>query len=141
MGAVKVSILAENAADRILFETGHLEENKIRRMEIIMLVDTGAVLNLLPQDAVEELGLKSLGKVVVTYADDRKEELQKAGPLNISAGNRTAHTVCLVGPPTCEPLLGQTVLEELDLLVDSVQQKLVPRPESPYLPMVTLKRM
>ena len=29
------------------------------------------------------------------------------------------NTDCLVGPPRCEPLLGQVALERLDLIVDS----------------------
>jgi hypothetical protein len=36
-------------------------------------------------------------------------------------------------------LLGQIVLEALDLLVDCPRQQLVPRPESPYLPTLKLK--
>jgi len=31
------------------------------------------------------------------------------------------------------------VLETMDLLVDCAQQKLVPRPESPFLPLLKLK--
>lgn len=58
-------------------------------------------------------------------------------------GNGDVHvemeTECVVGPPGSEPLLGQIVLERLDLLVDCAQEKLVPRPESPYLPLLKLK--
>jgi hypothetical protein len=36
-------------------------------------------------------------------------------------------------------LLGQIVLEEADLLVDCANQRLIPRPESPYLPTLKLK--
>lgn len=46
---------------------------------------------------------------------------------------------CVVNPPATEPLLGQIILEGLDLLVDSKEGKLVPRPESPYLPMLKMK--
>ena len=56
-------------------------------------------------------------------------------------GDRNTKTICLVGPPGCEPLLGQVVLEELDLIVDPLQQQLTPRPESPYLPTLKLKAL
>ncbi|MBC7106582.1 MAG: hypothetical protein H5T97_11640, partial [Firmicutes bacterium] len=46
---------------------------------------------------------------------------------------------CVVGPPGSEPLLGQIVLERLDLLVDPREGRLVPRPESPYVPSLKLK--
>jgi len=48
-------------------------------------------------------------------------------------------TECIVGPPLSEPLLGQIVLERLDLLADCQNQRLTPRPESPYYPLLKLK--
>jgi len=36
-------------------------------------------------------------------------------------------------------LLGQIVLERLDLVVDPVKRTLTPRPESPFLPSLKLK--
>ena len=59
--------------------------------------------------------------------------------LEITIGNRSMVTDCIIGPPLCEPLLGQLVLEELDLLVDASRKSLVPRPESPNLPLLKLK--
>ena len=50
-------------------------------------------------------------------------------------------TDCLVGPPGCEPLIGQIVLERLDLIAYSLKQTLTPRPESPYLPTLKLKSL
>ncbi len=103
------------------------------------LVDTGAVMILLPQDVVERLELPPSGRVIVRYADERREELQKAGPLYVKIGEREGNFDCLVGPPNCEPLIGQIVLEELDLIVDSLSKELVVRPESPFLPLLRLK--
>lgn len=94
---------------------------------------------VLPQDLVEALGLREVGKVIVTYADERKEERALAGIVTVRSGNRLTTLNCIVGPPGSEPLLGQVVLETMDLLVDCSQQKLIPRPESPYLPLLKLK--
>jgi len=94
---------------------------------------------VLPQDLVEVLGLREEGKAIVTYADERREERPLAGIVTVRVGNRSTNVNCVVGPPGSEPLMGQIVLEALDLLVDAVQQKLVPRPESPFLPMLKLK--
>jgi hypothetical protein len=77
--------------------------------------------------------------VVVTYADERKEERPVAGLVTLRVANRSASFDCVVGPPASEALLGQIVLERLDLLVDCAQQRLIPRPESPYLPLLNLK--
>ena len=62
-----------------------------------------------------------------------------AGPLALTTVGRTMNTDCLVGPPRCKPLLGQVVLERLDLIVDSTKRQLAVRPESPFLPLLNAK--
>ena len=47
------------------------------------IVDTGAVVLVLPQNVVERLGLKQRRTVIVTYADGRKEERPVAGPITV----------------------------------------------------------
>jgi len=94
---------------------------------------------MLPQDLVEALGLTIIRTVIVRYADERKEERSVAGVLSIQIGNRKMSTDCIVGPPTSEALIGQVILEELDLHPDPIEQKLSVRPESPYLPLLKLK--
>ncbi|MBI4237167.1 MAG: retroviral-like aspartic protease family protein [Deltaproteobacteria bacterium] len=108
-------------------------------IEVDALVDTGAVMVLLPEDLVDALGLERNGKVVVALANDQKIELPVALPLSLSIGNRSMVTDCLVGPPQCEALIGQIVLERLDLIVDPLKKILISRPESPYLPSLKMK--
>ena len=45
-------------------------------------------------------------------------------------------TDCVVGPPVSEPLVGQTVMEALDLVADCTKRTLTPRPESPDCPLL-----
>ncbi len=139
MGEVKVEVELENAFDREMLQRGYIKEDQIRSMKIQALVDSGTVMLVLPQDIVEQLGLREKGKAIVTYADERKEERPLAGTVTVRAGKREADVSCVVGPPSSEPLLGQVVLEMMDLLVDCAQQKLMPRPESPFLPMLKVK--
>jgi predicted aspartyl protease len=138
MGEVRARLVLENGADRVLAEAGHLDR-AVRRVELDALVDTGAVMTLLPQDVVEVLGLPLDGNIIVTLANDEKIELPRARLLSLAIGNRQMDTDCLVGPPRCEPLLGQLVLERLDLIVDPVRHVIAPRPESPFLPSLKLK--
>lgn len=139
MGEVRASVVLENGADAVLAGRGLLQHDAVRRVEADLLVDTGAVLLLLPQDMVEALGVDALDKAVVTLANDDKIEMPIAGPITLTALGRSMHTDCLVGPPRCEPLLGQVVLERLDLIVDSTNRRLVVRPESPFLPSLKAK--
>jgi predicted aspartyl protease len=139
MGEVKVEVVLENAIDRARFRRGEIKEAQVRSVTASVLADSGAVTLVLPQDMVEALGLEEVGKAIVTYADERKEERSLAGIVTVRVGNRITSLNCVVGPPSSEPLLGQVVLETMDLLVDCTQQKLVPRPESPFLPLLKVK--
>ncbi len=89
---------------------------------------------VLPQNVVERLGLEQRGTAFVTYADERREERPLAGPVTVRIGNRSMSTDCVVGPPLSEPLIGQVVLETLDLIADCTNRTLTPRyPDYPLL--------
>jgi clan AA aspartic protease len=139
MGEVKVEVKLENTTDRELVLRGLLKEEQVRSFNVHLIADTGAAMLVLPQDEVEALGLREIRKAVVRYADERKEERAVAGPVTVRVDGRAATVDCIVGPPNSEPLLGHVVLEIMDLLVDPLQQKLIPRPESPFLPELKLK--
>lgn len=139
MGEVRARLILENQRDRVLADAGHLEHSRVRRLQVDALVDTGAVMTLLPQDVVEQLGLPLDGRIIVTLANEERIELPRARLLSLVVADRQMDTDCLVGPPRCEPLLGQIVLERLDLIVDPATQTISPRPESPFLPSLKLK--
>lgn len=105
MGEVKVEVELENAVDRELQRQGTLQEEKIRSAKIRALVDSGAVLLVLPQDLVETLGLREVGKAIVSYAE-RREERSLAGIVTVRVGDRSTSLNCVVSPPSSEPLLG-----------------------------------
>ena len=139
MGDIIVEVQLENTGDRAVFERGLIPEWEIRTCRLLALVDTGAVMIMLPQNVVDELGLRVRRTATVTYADERKEERPVAGPLTIKIGNRFMSADCVVGLPLCEALIGQVVMEELDLIADCAQQTLTPRPESPDHPHLKMK--
>ena len=139
MGEIAVNIELENPEDRGFFERGHGQESDIRRTSIEAIVDTGAVMLVLPQNVVERLGVRTRRTAIVTYADERREERPVAGPLTIHVCNRFMSTDCVVGPPLGEALIGRIVLEALDLIADCTKRILTPRPESPDYPLLKLK--
>lgn len=139
MGEIIVDLELENFGDRLLQRRGYLPDDKVRRLTVQAIVDTGAVMLVLPQDVVSALGLETQRTVIVAYADERKEERPVAGAVTLRIGNRLMTTECIVGPPLSEPLIGQVILEELDLLADCQRKVLVPRPESPHYPLLKLK--
>ena len=50
MGEIKVNIELENSADRYLFFEKKIKQKQVRRYSMEALVDTGAVMLMLPQD-------------------------------------------------------------------------------------------
>ena len=139
MGEIVVAVELENPGDRAVVERGYGRESDIRRTTVEAIADTGAVISMLPQNVVERIGVPTQRTVVVTYADDRKEERPVAGPVTMKIGNRFMNTDCVVGPPLSQPLVGQIVMEALDLVADCTNRTLTPRPESPDYPLLNMK--
>ena len=138
MGEIHVDIDLENIRDRNFFEGGQLRESDIRRAGVRAVADTGAVMLALPGDVVDQLGVPVVDSATFTYADGRRGELPIAGPLTIRIGNRAMPTDCIVVPPGADALVGQLVMERLDLVPDPLNQTLGPRPESPDRPLLRL---
>lgn len=136
MGTIVVNVGLENVKDRAAFERGLCDEASIRRTEVEGVVDTGAVSLALPQNVVERLGLDTRGTAVVTYADGRKDERPVVGPLTVFVVGRSMNVDAIALPPFSEVLVGQIVLEFLDLVADSRNRTLQPRmPDYPLLDM------
>lgn len=140
MGEIRVKVRLENLGDLCQVNVGKLPKNEVRSAEVEAIVDTGAVMSLLPRDLVDQLGLLPLGKMRVSLADDRRIELDRAGGLMFTVCGRNIEVECLVGPAGCEPLLGQLIMEGLDLIADPGRRTLTPRPESPDRPTIKMKR-
>ena len=136
MGEIVVEIELENLEDRIDAQRGRIDEASVRREVIAGVVDTGARMLALPQDVVDRLGLAELERVATTYADGRRGELPVAGPIDLRIGGRRMQAECIVVPTGAEALIGQIVLERLDLIADCANQTLGPRPESPDRPLL-----
>ena len=139
MGEIAASMKLENAEDRGVVRRGLSDASTVRRATVDGVVDTGAVMLVLPEDVVGRLGLATQREVVVTYADERKETRPVAGPVTVHIGDRFMIAECVIGPPSSEPLIGQVVLESLDLVADCANRTLGPRPESPDRPLLKLK--
>ncbi len=136
MGEIIVEIELENREDRYDALRGRIDENSVRRETIRAVADTGAVMLALPEDLVERLGVPMVDTITTTYADGRRGELPVSDTLTIRIGDRRMGTECIVVPEGAEALVGQLVMERLDLIPDPLNQTLGPRPESPDRPLL-----
>ncbi|MEP0802370.1 hypothetical protein NC990_19850 [Funiculus sociatus GB2-M1] len=84
-------------------------------------------------DIVQHLGLRIRSQQVAKYADG-KETIGLMEPVIIVIeGRETIEATMVTGN---QVLIGQTVLETLDLLVDCKNQRLVPNPAHPDYPVL-----
>ena len=138
MGEIVVDIVLENVEDRGSALDGELLEADVRRITIPAIADTGAMMLALPEDIVSQIGARPAGSIATTYADGRRGELPVAGPLIVRIGDRWMPSNCIVLPQGTDALVGQIIMEGLDLVADCVAQTLHPRPESPDRPLMRL---
>ena len=137
MGEVRVKTKLMNAVDEDLVRRGTLKPDEVRVYEADAVIDTGAVRTVIPAHVVQKLGLKVRGKRVAEYADGRKDTVSITSPLVIELeGRDTLEEALILGD---EVLIGQTVLEKLDLFVDCQRQVLVPNPAHPDQPVSKVK--
>lgn len=97
-----------------------------RRVDIELLVDTGATLSWVPRAIVEQLGVPRLPRRQFLVADGRTVERDTAGAIVRIDGSEAIVTV-VVAEPGDGHLLGATALESLGFGVDPIRRRLVPR--------------
>ena len=107
-------------------------------VEVEAVVDTGATMVVLPQEIVDELGLKKVREVRVRYANNSTQSKSVYGVATVEISGRTGNFDVLAEAAGSQPLIGQVVLEILDLVVDSRTRRLIPNPMSPETPMVEI---
>ena len=124
MGRVHVRIVLTNHREAVMAQLGQLNASQVHRYETEALIDTGAVRSAIPAAVADRLGLFRLWRTDAKYADGRVEEVDVTEALTVEiAGRETATNAMVLGEHI---LLGVTVLEELDLMVDCHRQRLVP---------------
>jgi len=137
MGEVRVSAKLTNATDEAIVRRGQLSPAEVRSYVADALVDTGPVRSVLPSHVVERPGLAVVGDQLAEYADGRKDivGITEAVKFEIS-GRQTLDEALVLGD---EVIIGQTVLEKLDLLVDCSNRRVVPNPAHPDQPVSKVK--
>jgi predicted aspartyl protease len=109
----------------------------VRTYEAQALVDTGVVRCVVPVHVRDALGLAVAGERMAEYADGRKETVTLTEPIRFRVLDRDVVEDALVLGD--EVLLGQTLLEKADLLVDCARNQLIPNPAHPDQPVTKIK--
>lgn len=132
MGEIRERIRLTNALDEELYFERKITRDQVRSVEVDAIVDTGAVRSVIPLQVMQQLGVTPRGDRIAKYADGRSEAVPVTrGIIFECQGRDTLEEALVLGE---DVLLGQTVLEKLDLLADCRDQKLVPHPGRPNQP-------
>jgi predicted aspartyl protease len=127
VGRFSVEFEVANLDDIVRARHGSLQFDQVRRSTIAGIVDCGATRLVLPEQVVNQLGLQRAGKVQVRYADGRTAERDTVEGVYVQLLGRRGTFTASVEPNRTTALIGAIVLEDLDFLVDSTNQRLVPR--------------
>ena len=137
MGGFREKVRLTNAMDEALVRRGSLALEKVRVVEVTAIVDTGAVMSVIPVHIAERLGVQTRHQRVARFADGRTETVGVTEPIIFECQHRdTLEEAMILGD---EVLIGQTVLEKLDLLADCQGQRLVPHPDRPNQPVIMIR--
>jgi len=139
MGEVRVKVKLTNGVEEALVRRGLLTADQVRSYEANALVDTGAVRSVIPVQVVQHLGLEIARKTRATYANDSSEDVDVSEMVGIDLiDRRTTEEMLVLGS---EVIIGQTVLESLDLLVDCTNLRVIPNPAHPDQPVIKIKEL
>ena len=139
MGLVYAEIELFNAGELYNFRKGEISEDEIKQVKVIALVDTGSYMLTINDTVRHQLGLPLIEKQFSVLADESEIEVEVVGPVEVRFENRRASVDAIVIPNANEVLLGAIPMEDMDVLVDPRQQKLVVNPKHPYVATKYLK--
>lgn len=132
MGEIRENITLTNATDESLVRRGQMPLGHLHKITVEGIVDTGSVRSVLPLHIVQQLKLEIRGQQMVQYADGRSEPVPVTEAVIFECQSReTVKEALVLGT---EVMIGQTVLEKLDLLADCTKRRLTPHPGRPNQP-------
>lgn len=133
MGLVYAELDLLNGGDVYLQRTKQMAEENVRQVCVTSLVDSGAFMLSINENIKTQLGLPVIEKQYVTLADETSIEVEIVGPVEVRFENRSTTVRAVVMPGNAEVLLGAIPMEDMDVLIDPRQRKLVVNPKHPYV--------
>jgi predicted aspartyl protease len=130
VGRFSVDLEVANNDDLALVRRGLLPPDQVRRETIRGVVDSGASKLVLPRAVVKRLGLPLGDPVKVLDADGRRAQRREVKGVFVQLLGRDGTFTAISEPKRETALIGAIVLEDLDLLVDCVGQRVIPRDPS-----------
>ena len=126
MGLIRTTITLSNPRN-----------SELASLEVMALVDTGAITLCIPEHVAVQLDLSELERREVTTAGGKHVSVPYVGPVQVRFANRSCFTGALVLGDGV--LLGSIPLEDMDLVINPRKQQVTVNPESPNVPSAVVK--
>jgi len=139
MGLIYAEIELINGEDLVLERKGYIHADEIKKINISALVDTGAYMLAINENIQEYLQLPVVGNTTAVLANGTKIECKIVAPIDVRFKNRVTTCRALVLPGDLEPLLGAIPLEDMDVWINPLRQRLEINPDHPDMQMTMLK--
>ena len=133
MRKIYATIELINTRDIILSDAGQLPKEGIRKMEVNILVDSGAYNLAINETLKEQLGLPIIDEQVFQLANGQQEKYPIVGPIDLRFENRATTTRAVLLPGDAEPLLGQIPLEDMDVVLLPREERMIVNPDTPLI--------
>ncbi len=128
MGRLIVEVTVENVEDLRQAQRGEIPAEKVRRLAVSALVDSGATFFCMPESLVRQLGLP-FNRERETRTVTGPLKLRVYGGARLTVQGRDCDEEILALPEGRQVLLGQVPLEKMDWWIDLNNRQLVGNPE------------
>ena len=125
MGIVREEITLKNSRDVGTARNALIAKEKVRETTVLAIVDTGAITLVINEGLRKQLGLDIEETREATLGNDIKMVCNVTGPVMVQWKDRSSVCRALVSSEKGAILLGAIPLEDMDLMVNPVDQKLV----------------
>lgn len=124
---VTAEVELANYKDLVLSQYGHISFRRVRRLRALCDVDQRRMHLIIPASVAKQLGLRASGIATVRYADGRTAKRYVVKDLYLKFVGRQGVFTAIVERKRKSISIGGVVMQDLDLVVDYSEQRLVPR--------------
>jgi clan AA aspartic protease len=125
MGEVRTEVTLINIREQSVADEGYIPQERVRRLTVNAVVDTGAWTLVINEETREKLGLRLEGAAEATVAGGRKLTGGVTEPVRIYWKDRKTTCEALVLPGEKDVLLGALPLEGMDLAVHPSEHRVI----------------
>jgi predicted aspartyl protease len=127
MGRIVVPFTVTNNRELQAALLGQRGADQVRSFQLEGVVDTGATHLVLPTDVADRLGFPKASDDLVRYGDGRTATRATVEEVRVELLGRHGTFRAILEPDRTTALIGAIVLEDLDLVVDCKNNRVIPR--------------